>query len=515
MISTLLLSACTKIDVPVENQLTPATILATDEEFILAAGPAYIGLRSSYCTSYWEQQTLSTDEAILPSRAGGWYDGGRYQQMHYHSWTPDNPIIADTWTWGFSTISTCNQILALFATAGDSPARTRATAEIRTLRALMFYFMMDAYGNIPVSTRFGDTTTPVQENRSEVFDFIESELKAVLPSLSLATDATQYGRPNTYTAYALLAKLYLNAEVYTGKPRYNDAVTYCDSIIQSGKYSLATDYAKMFYPDNGPQMTEFIFAIPYDHASAQGNQFNWYSLHPALQQKYGLSYRLSNPVSTIPSYYAQFSDSSDVRTSLWLTGKQYDFSGNPIIIHTTKVGLDNTYSGADGSTPVAYQLDFTPDVTLRDVDKFEVGGEELGMAKGFRNLKYYPDVTATDRNQSNDVPIFRYADILLMKAEALIRGAVPTYNATALALVNQLRTTRKAAPLAALSLDNILKERALELNWENTRRIDLIRFGKYENPWGYKTDADPNKRVFPIPSGELVLTPSLVQNAGY
>ena len=122
----LVLSACTKIDVPVENQLTPATILMTDAQFILAAGPAYVSLRGTYCTSYWQLQTLSTDEAILPSRAGGWYDGGRYQQLHYHNWTPDNPIVADAWTWGFSTISTCNRILALFATSGDSPAKTRA-----------------------------------------------------------------------------------------------------------------------------------------------------------------------------------------------------------------------------------------------------------------------------------------------------------------------------------------------------------------------------------------------------
>jgi len=512
---TLFLSACTKIDVPVENELTPANILTNDAQFILAAGPAYTSLRGSYCNSYWQLQTLSTDEAILPSRAGGWYDGGRYQQMHYHNWTPDNPLVADTWTWGFSTISTCNRILDLFATSRDSPARTHAAAEIRTLRALMFYFMMDTYGNIPVPTSFGDTTKPARKSRTEVFNFIESEIKAALPSLGSATDMTQYGRPNTFTAYALLAKLYLNAEVYTGKPRYNEVVTYCDSIIQSGKYSLATDFAKMFYPDNGPQMTEFIFAIPYDHASAQGQQFNWYSLHPALQQKYGLSYRLSNPVSTIPSYYAQFDDSSDVRTSLWLTGKQYDFSGSPIIINTTRVGLDNTYSGSDGSTPIAYQLTFTPDVTLRDVAKFEAGGDELGKAKGFRNLKYYPDATATDRNQSNDVAIFRYADILLMKAEAILRGAGPTYNTTALSLANQLRTTRKAAPLSALNLDGMLKERALELNWENTRRIDLIRFGKYENSWGYKTDVDPNKRIFPVPSGELILNPTLTQNPGY
>ncbi|OQP51657.1 hypothetical protein A4D02_25085 [Niastella koreensis] len=511
----LVLGACTKIDVPVENQLTPQSFPETDQQFIAAVGPAYVSFRGSFCLAYWQLQTLSTDEAILPSRAGGWYDGGRYQQLHYHSWTPDNPIVGDSWTWGFTTISTCNRILALFAASKDSPVKKSLAAEIRLLRALMFYYMMDAYGNIPMPIAFGDTIKPVQKSRVEAFNLIESEIKATLPDLSRAIDAAQYGRPNLYTAYALLARLYLNAAIYTGVNRYNDCVAACDTIIQSGKYKLAADYAKMFYPDNGPQTPEFIFAIPYDHAAAQGEQFTWYSFHPALQAKYGLAYRLSNPVSTIASYYAFFDDPNDVRTALWLVGKQFDFAGNPINITTTKVGLDATYTGTDGSTPVTWQLNFSADVTLRDVAKFEAGGDELAKAKGIRNNKYYPDVTATDRNQSNDVPVFRLAEIQLMKAEAILRGAAPTYNTTALSLVNDLRTTRKAAPMTNLTLDDMLKERAHELNWENTRRTDLIRFGRYEDAWGFKTDADKNKRIFPIPAAERILNPGLQQNFGY
>jgi hypothetical protein len=102
-----------------------------------------------------------------------------------------------------------------------------------------------------------------------------------------------------------------------------------------------------------------------------------------------------------------------------------------------------------------------------------------------------------------------------MKAEAILRGAAPTYNTTALSLVNDLRTTRKAAPMTNLTLDDMLKERARELNWETTRRTDLIRFGKYEDAWGYKTDADKNKRIFPIPAAERILNPGLQQNFGY
>src|SRR5258708_35347254 len=111
--SLLMLDGCTKTDVTVESELTPHNSPKTDQQFILAAGPAYTNFRGSYCQSYWMQQTLPKDEAILPSRAGGWYDGGRYQQMHYHSWTPDNPLVSGSWSWGFGTISTCNQILAL------------------------------------------------------------------------------------------------------------------------------------------------------------------------------------------------------------------------------------------------------------------------------------------------------------------------------------------------------------------------------------------------------------------
>ncbi|WP_114938461.1 RagB/SusD family nutrient uptake outer membrane protein [Mucilaginibacter endophyticus] len=515
LFAAITISSCTKVDVPVETELTPSNFPTTPQQFILASGAAYAQLRGSFAQSYWQMQTLSTDEAIMPARAGGWRDGGRYQQLHYHNWNADLPQVQDAWTWGFGTISTCNRIIATFASSPDNAAKATTIAELRATRAMMFFFMMDLYGNIPVVTTFGSADKPATTARKDVFAFIEKELNEVIPNLSTVVDQTTYGRPTQFTAYAILAKMYLNAEVYTGTGRYNDVVKMCDNIMQSGKYALEDDYLKMFYPDNGPKVKEFIFAIPYDHALAQGEQFSWYSLHPALQAKYGLLYRLSNPCSTIPSYYAQFNDPNDIRTSLWLIGKQYDFAGNPIIIKTTKKGLDASYSGPDPTAPVDYQLTFTPDLTLVDVPTFEVGGDELGKAKGIRNNKYYPDVTATDRNQSNDVPVFRYADILLMKAEAILRGATPTNGETALSLINQLRTKRKAATWSSVDLPNLLQERARELNWETWRRNDLIRFGKYEESWGYKTDKDVNKRLFPIPSAELILNSKLQQNTGY
>lgn len=509
-------TACTKIDVPVESELTPETFPKTESQFILASGAAYSKLRESFCTSYWQMQTLSTDEAILPTRGSNWYDGGRYQQLHYHNWTPDNPLVAGTWSWGFGIISTCNQVLSLFDKSPDTDAKLNIAAEVRTLRAMACFFMMDLYGNIPISTIFGDSTLPTTKSRTEVFSFIEKEIKEVLPRLNANTGTATYGRPTKYTAYALLAKMYLNSFTYTEIDRYTDAVGACDSIILSGKFSLADDYAGMFRADNGPATKEFIFAIPYDQAQATGQRFTWYGLHYALQTKYGLAYRISGPLSTLPEYYAaNFNMPNDVRNNIWLRGKQYDASGNPVLISTTKKGLDATYAGTDGSAPVSYQLEFTDAVTLVNKDNFDVGSDVLASAKGIRNNKYYPDPSATTRDASNDVPVFRYADIILMKAEAILRGGASTDGQTALSLVNQLRSKRSATPLNSLTADDLLSERARELNWECWRRNDLIRFGKYENSWGYKTDNDTRKRLYPVPSAERILNPNLGQNPGY
>jgi hypothetical protein len=160
-------------------------------------------------------------------------------------------------------------------------------------------------------------------------------------------------------------------------------------------------------------------------------------------------------------------------------------------------------------------LEFTPDVTFLDLTSFETGNDQLGRAKGYRCIKFYPDSTSSTRNQGNDFPVFRYADVLLMKAECILRGAAATLGQTPLSLVNQVRSRAGAAAFTTMSLDTLLNERGRELCFENWRRNDLIRFGKFEQPWGVKTDADPRKRIFPIPANELILNPLLTQNPGY
>lgn len=512
------LTACTKLDVPTQSQLTNSNFPLTPAEYIAASGPVYTQLRAQYAQSYWFMQELCTDEAIIVARAGNWYDGGKWRDLHYHSWTIDHEHVAGTWQWGFTEVSTCNRILAFFGTLPDNATRRTTMAEIRATRAFANFMMMDLYGNIPLLKTFADTTGLTTTNRTQVFQYIESELKLALPDLSAAIGAATYGRPTRWMALALLAKMYINSTYYTGAPRYDDAVSMCDSIIQGKNFLLDANYLGMFNIDNGPQIRDFIFAIPYDNVLAKNQYFARYSLHTALKDKYGIPFIPSDPMATLPAFYTLYNDAKDVRNKQWLVGKQYDNLGNPIIIHTTKAGLDQTYKGTDASAPIDYQLEFTPNLTLDasiDPLKLDVGNDELGKAKGYRNNKFFPDKTSLDRNQSNDVPVFRLADVMLTKAEAILRGANATYGETPLILVNMVRARAGASPLAQVDLQTILDERGRELAFEGWRRNDLIRFGKWENSWGYKTDADPNHRIYPIPAAQRQLNPGLTQNPGY
>jgi starch-binding outer membrane protein, SusD/RagB family len=507
--------ACTDLEIDVESEYTEKSFPSDPSDYFTAGltGPVYTKLRQEYCMSYWFMQELSSDEAILPARGGNWYDGGKYKTLHQHSWNTDHGIIHSTWSWAYSGISICNSILNPLQADGES---SPVAAELKTMRALYYFFLLDLFGNVPIITQFGDTTKQENASRAEVFGFIEKELIESYPLLKATVDQTTYGRPTKYMALSLLAKIYLNAEVYIGQPKYQQAVAMCDSIIQSGKYDLDDDYIKMFYPNNGHQIREFIFAIPYNGPAAPGQFFARYYLHPSLQAKYGIPFRPSNAISTLPEFHALFNDPSDVRNKIWLTAKQYNNDGSPINISTTKAGLDNSYTGADKTTPVTYHLEFTPDLTLvGNPESFDLANDELGKAKGYRCIKFFPDASSTDRNQNNDVPIFRYADILLTKAEAILRGAAPTLNQNALQLTNQIRTKRKATPLETVNLNTLLDERAREFVYENWRRNDLIRFGKFNQPWSLKAESEPFRSLFPIPAKEIQLNANLKPNPGY
>ncbi|UOQ52278.1 RagB/SusD family nutrient uptake outer membrane protein [Hymenobacter cellulosivorans] len=517
---TALLTAagCTDLDAPIESEYTPSNFLTTPEQFIAASGPVYSQMRGEVAKAYWNLQELSTDEAVIVARNGNYYDGARYQQLSLHTWNPQNEFVRVAWEWGFSGISTCNRTLALFQNTADGAFKTQFTAELRTMRALYYYMMMDLYGNIPLVPEFGSTEQPANASRQQVFDYIERELKESLPNLSADVSAQTYGRPTQGTAQALLAKLYLNAEVYTGQKKYTEAIAACNAIIKGRKYSLAANYMDVFAVENGPQVNEIIFAVPFDANLAQGNMMSRFALHQQMKDKFGLLFTPSNASLTWPEFFALYKEPNDTRNQQWLSGKQYLADGRtPVLIATTKKGLDSRYTGADGNDKINYHLELSDKLTFRDAPKFDVGNDELGKAQGTRNIKYYPDKSSTSRDQGNDLVLLRYADVLLMKAEALLRGGQDPDAANAKDLVNQIRSRAQVPALTTVDLNSLFEERSREMAWEGWRRTDLIRFGKWESVWGQgmKTNADLYRRIYPIPTTELTLNARLQQNPSY
>lgn len=539
-------SACHKITVTPDSLYTGDVFPKTDEQFQSVIGNIYTSLRGHYSGSYYFVQELSSDEAIMPVFGGNWYDGAKYIELHRHNWTKDNAWLQSDWADISSLIGLCNQTIYTFRTAPDNDAKTVAVSEIRTLRAWAYWEMLDMFGNVPLDTIYPSPGVQAKATRVQVFNYVESELKAALPYLKTTVSSTTYGKVTKWMAFALLAKMYMNATVYIGASKNNECIAACDSIINSGNFSIEArnTYLSMFYPTNGPSFKEFIFAIPYDPGTSNGWSFTArYDLNRNLGIKYrysgstpgGYSYKEiilnkttggglnnakpSGPRATLSGFYNRYfkADPNDIRNDQWLVGYQLWPSGDTIKVATTKKGYDQTYTGSDGSAPYIYNLYIDSIITLRqDPNILDVGNDEIAWNMGIRNNKFYPDANSSSRNQSNDFPVFRYSDILLMKAEAILRGGTPTLGQTALSLVNTIRSNRTTSPeWTSVTLDDIYAERCREFTWECWHRNDMIRFGHYEDAYGFKTNTDSYRRIFPIPLNALQTNSKLVQNDGY
>lgn len=522
-----LMVSCHDLEVPITTQMTPDVFPQNDEQYEQTAGAVYSAFRGEYAHSFFFMSTISTDEGILPARGGNWYDNQGYIKMHLHTWDKDHGATNYLWYTTEKTIGVTNQALYILNNVMPEGARKKSIlSELRLMRAISYFTMMDFYGNVPLDTLYGDFEPRINTPRAEVFNFIESEIKKAIPNLSEETGNATYGRPTKWTAYALLAKMYLNAEYYTGTARWNECIAACDAVINSGKFAIESrnTYLKMFYPDNGPQMKEFIFAVPYDPSASAYPGTNGmmyrarYDVPRSLQAKFGIPFKPSAPMSTLPEFYAYFDDPGDIRNQQWLTGLQFMDDGvTPIMVKTTKKGYDQFYAGDDGEASYTYQVNLTPDIILRQsAELFDCGNDEIAWNMGYRNIKFFPDKTSTNRNQNNDVPYLRYSDIILMKAEAILRGGTPTLGHTALALVNMIRNNRSTSPeWTSVSLEDLYKERSREFVYECWHRNDMIRFGKFEGKWGFKTNTDTYRRILPIPTDAMKYNPLLVQNPGY
>jgi len=452
---------------------------------------------SNYIRQYYNMQELTTDEAII-----SWNDG-TIHDLHNMKWTSSNEFIKAIYDRIYYQISACNEFIRQtsdeklsgngISGANADLARTYR-AEARFLRALSYWHAIDLFGNVPfvVETDPVGSFFPPQKSRAEVFNYIESELKEV--EGQLIAPRTEYGRADKAAAWTLLAKIYLNAEVYTGTARYTDCITYCNKVIGAG-YTLESNYRNLFLADNN-KSNEIIFPITFDGTHTTGYGGMTYIVHAPVGGKmnpadFGINGGWSG-IRTTKSLVALFSDISgntDKRAQFFTDGQSLE--------------INDPYSFTDG-----YAIGKFKNVTSTGAKGSDVSGN-------------FPDT---------DFPMFRLADVYLMYAEAVVRGGTGGNALTATGYINQLRTRAYNGSLSgnilptALTLDFLIDERGRELHWEMHRRTDLIRFGRFTGstyvwPWkgGVKagTSVPSFRNIMPIPQTDIVNNPNITQNSGY
>ncbi|AIM37061.1 glycan metabolism protein RagB [Sphingobacterium sp. ML3W] len=531
------LVACTDLDVDIKSQYTEFPTTERAAEAISA--DVYAAYRGALGYNHWMAQTLSSDEAVSLALGTDYYDGGRFRELHVHNWTPDNAILPDIWNAAMSGINLSNNVLAIF---GDD--ESEKAAPMRAMRAYFYFILMDNFGGAPLITGKVDQI-PDRSSRSEIANFISSELLAVRDRLPKEVSAATYGKATRYMADALLAKLYLNWSVYTTSDvatytatmpneKLSQVVAMCDDIIASGQFNLSSHkFMEKFRPDNGPQIKDFIFAMPFDREKQQGMNYARYWIHRSGQNQFApLPQSVGGTFRVLPTFLAKFNLKGDDRNAAYMGGLQYYWSdyapdlSRPLLIKTSKKGIDQDYAGSDANATFDWHMETTKEIKLRPDGgpTLNGGNDQKGRSMGYRSVKFYMDVNVTaanNRNQSNDVPIFRYADILLMKAEAILRGAAPTNGETPLSLVNQVRAYVNAPTLTVQpTLADLLDERAREFSDESWRRNDLIRYGKFEEDWGFKSlysagYSERFRRIFPVPRPVMEVNAKWTQNNGY
>lgn len=528
---------------------------------------AYRCLNSWFDRDFGETVVLQGDEVMGCCFAyGNYYDDGRYLNPSVHQLSLDSWATYSGYSRAWNGLMTINQLIDTYGATPDDPE----IAPLRVMRAYCHFWMMELYGDFAIYDHVlteEEVCALPRRPRAEVAAFIESELLSALSqdgALSKANDDTTYGRPNYWMAAALLAKLYLNWGVYTNditkvdgstpNPKLDDCVRWCDEIIQSGVFELGQGYRQKFFPDNGVHIKDFIYALDVDPDGKADGTATWYRWFGFKKDKECSPYPLGwKPTVSIGGNFAltkeavaRFNLPGDERNEIILQGPQYRF--------------DAYYNKTDDPVMMVYranslQLEYVTDFDFDDGSIYAFGDTEqpsfnatninnktawLNIRKGARCFKFPPrevDYTMWNRKQANDYPIFRFADILLTKAECILRGAQATNGDTPMSLFNQVRRCSSAPELTANpTMDELLDERSREFILEPWRRNDLIRFGKFEADWGEKNkykvwddDAhtqfhwvdregvtDPNRRLLPL-SRDILSTqhPTWQQNPGY
>lgn len=494
--------SCTKKEEEVPDTETVDTMFMSDDDFIAAMAEAYaslytIGKHGSFMTS----NEVASDEVIIPQRGQDWFDGGTWLRLHRQEYNEGEEFLNNAWIDLYGGINNCNRLIALFERQ-ENPDPSSYIAELKVLRGYFYWQLLDMFGNIPIISSSADgNPNPPTVSRAQVYDFLVNELETEVPQLTKEVGGAIYGRMNYYAAQTLLAKLYLNAEIYKGTAEWSKALNACEEVINSGAYRLETNYFTNFNIDNSGS-SENIFAVPYDEVSATGFNLVVTTLHYASQYTWNFTVQPQNGLCTLREFYQSYGD-DDLRKGVWgnqkvrgnfFAGPQYQTDGITQLVD----------SGAEASDPDGSTVVFTPAFNEHFPNALRQAGVRIGKFE-FKN--------GGGADMSNDFPVFRYADVLLMKAEALWRQ--DQNSGSALALVNQIRGRAGVAHTTELTAANLLAERGRELFYENHRRTDLIRFGKYNDAWEFKPASQPFKNIFPIPSAQLDANVNLTQNPGY
>jgi starch-binding outer membrane protein, SusD/RagB family len=499
-------TGCTDLDTTVYSELTEINAYTDEETLLNGLAGVYNGL-GVVTNSYFKVIVACSDEGICPSRGADW-NSSDLRNLHTHNWSPVNGEINGAYENISISIANCNSFIESVEASGFSSDNVDVMiAEARFLRAFFYYLMCDNFGNVPITTSGLDDV--VQSDRNEVFDFILSELNDVE---DIIPETNDYGHVDRNAVWFLKAKLYLNAEVFTGTAMWNNALEQCNNIINAGTYQLYNednaDASKQFLDifaynnGEGEKRVENIFAINFEASTDSWSKANFlqqYTLHYNQQRKYGLPESPWNGYATIRDAVERYEvtegdegvyTSNDQRFDAILTGQQYE---GP-----------KALTERDGATPLNFTLDFN-------------SLENATESNGARVLKWVPAGTLVGHFMNNDFPVFRYADVLLMKAEILTRQNGGGTNNEALALINRIRRRSNATELAGATLDDILDERGREFLWELWRRNDQIRFGTFTTTtWDLKTNTGESyRRLFPIPTNQLNNNSNLEQNDGY
>lgn len=521
--------SCTKLKDKSYNQIIASQFNPTGDDLTSLVGAAYINWRVLLLqwNSVSRAQESSSDELVTPARPNGWVDGGIYRRMHEHKWTADDDVIGNSWTRTFAGVTNCNRIIYQLE-SGSIPltsGKENVIAEMKILRASYYYVLCDLFGNVPIVTDFNvpDGFLPQQNTRKEVYDFIVKEITDNIALLSDKNDQSTYGRFNQWAAHALLAKVYLNAEVFSGAAAWDKCIEECNAVINSGAgYTLEANQKDVFKTDN-ENSKEIIFSLPLDeNYVTDWNAFDIHmqTLEPENQATYNLKSTPWGGICATPQFINTFDKDDSRYTDNWIKGQQYTAGGEPLM------GTMGVYTGK----PLVYVNEVPGVDQSEEVHGFRLGKFEIKMGANVQ--------------LSNDWPLFRYADILMMKAECLLRTGKADDAATIVTQVRQ-RDFKTNPSKATVTGADLLKGSAYdyglrnhlnntteggadikygrfldELGWEFAqearRRQDLIRFGVFtKKSWLSHSPNGDYRKLFPIPRVELDKNANLHQNDGY